>query len=254
MLEPSSVKNSPIVVTIDIDWVPDWMIAAVLERLVRVGVSATFFATNPSAVLTELDSDSRFEVGIHPNFLTGSSHGTSPDEVLTNMKSWYPKATACRTHSLVQSEPLLALMASRYEIKIDASIHLPRAAFVVPHSLTLDENGANIVRVPHVFQDNMHALSQLPWTWEAARLDVPGWKVLNFHPIHILSNMGRMADYQRLKEKGRISDLSPEDLNRDRSDFPGAGTLFDIVLNSLVGEQTKTLSAEIADWNRAVAQ
>ena len=96
---------SPILVTLDIDWAPDWMVEDVVERLVRAGVRATLFATHDSPLLRSLEGNSEIEIGLHPNFLPGSSHGSTPEEIFATLRSWYPRATACRTHSLVQSEP-----------------------------------------------------------------------------------------------------------------------------------------------------
>jgi hypothetical protein len=154
----------------------------------------------------------------------------------------------------VQSEPLLALMARHYGIAVDASIHLPRARDVAPHALALEDGGPNLVRVPHVFQDNMHAMSGRPWTPDGAGLNTPGWKVLNFHPVHIVSNMSRISDYQKLKERGGVGGLRPDDLPSYNPSKPGAGTLFDQVLECAQGAKSGTLSQAIAAWEEAAAR
>lgn len=239
---------SPILVTLDIDWAPDWMVEDVVERLVRAGVRATLFATHDSPLLRSLEGNSEIEIGLHPNFLPGSSHGSTPEEIFATLRSWYPRATACRTHSLVQSEPLLARMACEFGIAIDCSVHLPRMAHVAPHELHLSEQGHSIIRLPHVFQDNMHAMTGRAWDVAGAELETPGWKVLNFHPVHVALNTARLATYEALKHRGPLAALTKADLPPVDSQAPGTGSFFDAVLARLKGAPSFTVSERVALW------
>jgi len=249
---PESIAGevSPILVTLDIDWAPEWVIESVVERLVRAGVRATLFATHDSSFLRSLEGDPRVEIGLHPNFLPGSSHGSTPEEIFATLRNWYPRATVCRTHSLVQSEPLLARMACEFGIEVDCSIHLPRAAHVAPHELHISERGHSIIRLPHVFQDNMHAMTGRTWDAAGAKLDTPGWKVLNFHPVHVALNTARLATYEALKRRGPLGSLTRADLPPADPRAPGTGTFFDAVLARLRGEPSFTVSERVALWRK----
>lgn len=241
-------ENRDILLSFDVDWAPDWMIADVVQRLRGAGVRATFFATHYSPLLRELACDPEFEVGIHPNLLPNSSQGDTPEEVFANLREWFPEARLCRTHSLVQSEPLLARMAAEFGIKIDCSIHLPRAAYVEPHWLELFDDGLGLVRLPHVFQDNMHVLSGRGWTAPEIGLDTPGWKVMNFHPVHVVQNTARLSDYTALKRLGALSTLDKTITLPLVHTGAGVGQFFDELLAALSGRQTWTISERVSAW------
>src|ERR1035441_3475149 len=72
-----------IAISMDVDWAPDFAIDFVAERLIASRVRATWFVTHRSPAIERLRQHrDLFELGIHPNFLPGSSHGDSPAAVL----------------------------------------------------------------------------------------------------------------------------------------------------------------------------
>ena len=62
------------VLTFDIDWAPDYAILNCLKLLENSGCKATFFATHNTSLNQEIINRGH-NLGIHPNFLQGSSHG-----------------------------------------------------------------------------------------------------------------------------------------------------------------------------------
>jgi hypothetical protein len=246
-LEQSMTTQSEIVLTLDIDWAPDWMIEDVARRLHVAQVKATWFATHPSEIISRLSRDPLFEIGAHPNFLPGSTQGDTPHEVLATMRKWLPAARAVRTHSLFQSEPLLQDVVGRFGFEIDCSIHLPQAEHVTPHAIRLAEDGPELIRIPHIFQDNMYMIAGLDWRFPAPWLAGNGLKVLVFHPIHIIANSRRLLDYEALKRSKPLAELK-------RSDFPpaggddGIGHFFDDLLGLLASRDTRTISGIADAW------
>ena len=236
------------VLTFDIDWAPDWMIDDIAERLIEANVRATWFATHQSAAVTRLLDNPAFEVGVHPNFLAGSTQGVTPDEVLETMRGWFGAATVVRTHSLFQSERLLQLMADSYGFKIDCSIYLPLARDVKPHKLRYTPGGAELVRIPHVFQDNMFMIAGHEWSAEPGWLHSPGLKVLNFHPVHAWLNSDGVAAYEALKTSRPLPQWRKSDLNPAGRNRPGAGWFLDQCLTRLRGTQSFTVSEIAALW------
>jgi len=239
---------SPILMTLDVDWAPDWMIEAAAQALKAAGVRATWFATHQSPATTALLAEPLFEVGLHPNFLAGSSHGATPDAVMTTLRSWFPAARSVRTHSLAQSEPTLALMADRYGVEVDCSIHLQHAAHVAPHSLVLSDGGARLVRIPHVFQDNMHMMSGYGWDFPAPWLQTPGLKVMNFHPVHLALNSDDSRAYDHAKTLGPLSQLTPSHLPVQPAGAPGARRFFQDILAHQQGQRTLTVIEAATLW------
>ena len=97
--------------TIDIDWAPDFAIKKLADALIRHKVKCTWFVTHESPAIKELRNHSDlFELGIHPNFFPGSTHGNNEKEVLDYMVSIVPGAKTVRSHALLQSSRLLNLM------------------------------------------------------------------------------------------------------------------------------------------------
>ena len=75
-----------IVITLDIDWAPDFMINFVKDILVENNVKETWFVTHNSNYLKELGKNKLFELGIHPNFANTSTQGNSIEEILSYLK------------------------------------------------------------------------------------------------------------------------------------------------------------------------
>jgi hypothetical protein len=251
MTLPPKVLPHAVLITLDVDWAPDWMIEEVAQRLIKARVRATFFATHESSATRALEREPLFEVGVHPNFLPGSSHGNTPEEALRTMRTMFPHASAVRTHSLAQSEPALGMMADKFGFKIDCSIHLPRALHVAPHWVRYASGGNCLVRVPHVFQDNMHALAGKPWDLTADWFAGPGWKVMNFHPVHIILNSANPEAYERLKSRRPVSKLARSDIPDIDGERPGTGRLFDDLLTRLSTMQSYSVSERVALWQEA---
>ena len=78
--------------TFDIDWAPDWIIEEVLTILDLKKVKGTFFITHETPLNREIALRGH-NLGIHPNFLPGSSHGKNVFEIIAcngsdQIKSW----------------------------------------------------------------------------------------------------------------------------------------------------------------------
>lgn len=243
--------SAPIILTFDVDWAPEWMIEETIGMLREANCPGTYFATHRSAALSSLAEEHGFEVGLHPNFLPNSSHGTTVDAVFRTLKEFYPEATSCRTHSLMQSEPLLTQMARDHGMEVDCSIHLPQASAVCPHRLVLDDDGTSIVRLPHIFQDNMYALSGADWTVEALRIGRVGWNVFNFHPVHIALNTSSFSQYRAIKALGPVQDLQPSDIRPYRNSGRGAATLLSDLIALATTGATATVRDAVRHWSRS---
>lgn len=109
-------------ITLDVDWASDAIIAKVKEQLVKNRVKATWFVTHDSPEIRNLQEYPFFELGIHPNFDVKSTQGNNPDEVMRFVKKIVPDAKSVRTHALIQSSALLKLMREKFGIIHDVSI------------------------------------------------------------------------------------------------------------------------------------
>lgn len=57
-----------IFLTFDIDWAHDDVLNDTIDLVEDAGVAATWFVTHDTPVLDKLRANSKFELGIHPNF------------------------------------------------------------------------------------------------------------------------------------------------------------------------------------------
>lgn len=207
-------------ITFDVDWAPDWAIEDCAQACAKHSVPATFFATNTSPFLTELLQDSRFEVGIHPNFCPGSSHGEDPAVILAHCLEMAPEARVMRTHDLFQRSALLSLVGNSFpQIEIDVSLLLPFHRGLQP---TLFPAGSRtLLRLPYCWEDDI-AAAWPGWRWDAGPLQQDGLVIYDFHPILVALNTSDLAGYRALK--GNLNGRSLWQLERDDvRDFRHAG-------------------------------
>jgi hypothetical protein len=216
-----------IALTFDIDWAPDFMIDSVAEVLAAAGVKSTWFVTHASPALEKLRKRPElFELGIHPNFLPGSTHGSSPQQVLDHCLKLVPKALSMRTHSLVQSTPLLETAILHGGIKADVSLFLPGAIHLEP--VPYRWKGRELVRFPYFWEDDFEMEASTPrWDLAAVGVDQPGLKIFNFHPVHLYMNAASMEAYANLKKAGhKIDQLKPADVTPFLNNASGTKTFF----------------------------
>lgn len=81
-------------ITLDVDWAPDYMVDYVASILISHRVKATWFVTHESLSVWRLRKrNDLFELGVHPNFLTGSTHGNNSLDVLNHVRDY--RARSC---------------------------------------------------------------------------------------------------------------------------------------------------------------
>jgi hypothetical protein len=196
-----------LVVTLDVDWAPDPMVDAVADRLAAAGVPATWFATHAGPALERLRARADlFELGIHPNFRPGSTHGATSAEVLDHMMALVPEAVSARAHGVVQSGALLHELVARTPVRIDSTTFLPD----MPHVRPLPQHTPHgtLVRVPFVWSDDYEPLRPAPTDWDEL-LGRPGLQVVLFHPVHVCAD-GRLfaALLERAAGARRLRDVA----------------------------------------------
>lgn len=214
------------ILTIDVDWAPDWMIEYVANVLVRKHVKATWFVTHASPAIEAIQHRrDLFEIGIHPNCLPGSTHGNNEDEVLRHVKEIVPDAISMRTHSLYQSSPFLTKAAIDYGISIDVSLFLPRTPNLVKHCMRF--KGAELWRIPYFWEDDSEMFEDDPiWTFSDPRLHFKGLKVFDFHPVYIVLNTDTFSAYEKLKRERQLPTWDLDFVRPHISNSLGPQTLF----------------------------
>ncbi len=225
----NSININSIVLTLDIDWAPDFMIDFAAEQLISHNVKATWFITHDSPAVKRLgDYPYLFELGIHPNFLPGSTHGQTPEEVLSHCMQLVPDAVSMRTHALIQSSPLLAQIMKETSIKRDVSLFLPYHPNLQPVSYWWE--GRHLLRIPYFWEDDVEMQQPEP-NWHFDSRFCGGVKIFDFHPVHVYLNSKNMMPYETLKQKTRgFSDSVPAYAKNCIQCGKGTGTLFEELL------------------------
>lgn len=228
-----------IALTLDIDWAPDFVIDTVAARLVDRGVRATWFVTHSSPAVDRLRLyPELFELGIHPNFLPGSTHGDTPEAVLDYCLSLVPGATSVRTHALAQSTILMDML-SRRGLQTDLSIFLPRNPYLHPVESWFP--GRMLLRVPYNWADDFEMNHPTP-IWHLQSLieacSSPVFAsphlIFDFHPIHIFLNSANLEPYQNLKQAvPRLAEASPDEVQPFVQQGEGTDTMFSELIDYL---------------------
>jgi hypothetical protein len=243
----SQNASSAVAITFDIDWAPVAAITLCADICAEAGVKATFFVTHATPALERLRAQpDLFEIGIHPNFLTGSTHGDAPEAVLEHCLAIAPESASMRTHSLVQSTRLLELVANRYtQIEYDVSLLMPFHRNLQPTWMYCGEPARRIVRLPYYWEDDL-AFAWPEWHWDRSADAAPlGMRIFNFHPIHVALNAENRERYRRFKaDLGdvRLSDASGSRLEASAKRGSGTRSFLEGLVRSVPAERFATIS------------
>lgn len=232
---PTMAKRKSVhhILTLDCDWAPDFVLADVLDRVARKGAHATIFVTHPSPVLDGLGPAGRLELGWHPNFLPGSTHGSTPAEVADHLSALVPKALSMRTHGLTGGTALFrAFLEAAPHLRYDSSVYLPGQKHLSFSDVRFGGK-ARIKRLPIAWEDDCHLMEKgsLPHRLEDG--ETQGLCVLDFHPIHVWLNTADLKVYEKLKGLGPLQKLTESDLKPFRNRASGIGDVFDRALETL---------------------
>ncbi len=232
-------KQSEYILTFDTDWAPDWVIDDIAQILIEKNVKATWFLTHDSETIWRLrEHPDLFELGIHPNMLENSTHGTTEDDVLKHLLEIVPEAISMRTHNLYQSSNFLVKAAKDYGIAIDVSLFLPRAAFLTPHQFKWQDS--RLWRVPYFWEDDSEMFEDDPiWELSDKRLTVTGLKIFDFHPIHIILNTDKFEKYVQLKQELPFKYWDEEFVEKHANRSKGTKTIFLELVEKLQGNGTQ---------------
>lgn len=241
-----------VAITFDVDWAPDWAVDRCRDICERYEAKATFFVTHESRAVTALRSHPVFELGIHPNFLTGSTHGDTPAEVMDYCLALVPDARSMRTHSLVQSSPLFAFIAENYpQIDTDVSLLLPGHPNLQPVDLYYGRSQRRITRCPYYWEDDEYAVRPRA-TWRSGPDPGRGLRIYAFHPSLVCLNLNTLHNYWCLKAalEGRpLSEASEEDFEPYASEGEGARTFLESLIRT-TGPSAFSLISEITGRHR----
>lgn len=214
---PELTAKPTFVLTGDQDWAPEWALAATLALAETEGVPFHLFVTNTSPSITGAPTTD-LTLGIHPNFLPGSTHGESDDAVIDSCQALVPSARTFRCHAFCENTHIIRKLAARGFIA-DSNL----LAFLQPGLIPI-VHGAGLLRFPVFLEDDVFlqwASSDLDIRQATHLLCTPGLKILNFHPSLVALNAPTFAYY----EERRAMLFDGEDTQAERFEGRGVETI-----------------------------
>lgn len=173
--------------TTDIDWAPDFATEDLFQTVTQRGFKITAFATHKSELLAQ--KNSLIEIGLHPD-------NTRPDKEfvfankLNDLKNIYPESVGLRCHRNFFGNNISDL-AVKAGLKYDVSTLQWLQPFC---SAFIDYN--KLIRASYFWEDGIHCDTRTAFEISKVRLDTPGMKIFNVHPILIYLNAPN-DDYRR---------------------------------------------------------
>jgi hypothetical protein len=248
MGDTNDIEINDVVITFDTDWAPDFAIEKTADLLIESNVKATWFLTHDSKAIRKLfEYSDLFELGIHPNFMPGSTQGNSYHNVITYLLHLVPHAKAIRTHAMFYSAPLSRMFAVDYGLQTDSSIFLAGMPHIIPQQIFYDKT--SLIRMPYFWSDDgeMSIMQAPSFEFNSRKFNKPGLKILDFHPIHVLLNSNNMTSYNLLKKKVNIKDCIPADVIPYISIGNGSESFLKKIINSNPNPLGFKTISEIAD-------
>ncbi len=190
----ASFREEPVfVLTGDQDWCPDWALDETFAVVRSYDLPYHLFMTNRSdSIESARAAGTRVSLGIHPNFLAGSSHGDAPAEVIDHCARIVPTATTFRCHAFHEDIRILLGLAER-GFTTDSNL----LGFLQP-GLTPLIHGAGQLRLPVFLEDHTffsRAGPDLDLRLALVLVMTPGLKIFNFHPAHVAINTPSLEFY-----------------------------------------------------------
>lgn len=230
-------KTEPVfVLTTDIDWASEYSIDTLLGFAGERGIVPTAFMTHSSEVLAAAARQGKVDLGIHPNFLPGSTHGVAAPEVIRHCLDFAPGARVSRSHAFVDGTHV-ALALREAGIAVDSNLCL----YLQPGLGPL-RHWTGIVRLPVFWEDDIHWMSRGSWRLadHEAVFFTPGLKIINVHPFNFALNLADQAGY--LAAKPMLTGLTAAAAVAGRK--PGAGTA------TFLGELCDAVARRGYRWHR----
>jgi hypothetical protein len=185
---------SSIFVTLDLDWACEPAIEETLDYFEEHNIPLTIFTTHPSRRVEE--SMLKNEVGLHPYFGEGSSHGSTIKEVVSNVMDLPHNIPAFRCHRF-------ATCNSSRQAMVEAGMKISSNVCTDLEVISPFKERFGLLEVPVFLEDggylwrkhDLQLISSLQNT-----LLGPGTKVLLLHPMHFALNTPHFSYMYDIKQ------------------------------------------------------
>ena len=151
--EVMDAEINDVVITFDVDWAPDFAIDKTADILIENQLKATWFLTHDSKAVRRLfEHRDLFELGVHPNFMPGSTQGCSYHNIMSYLMNIVPNAKVVRTHAMFYSASLSRMFALDFGLETDSSIFLAEVPHIIPYEVFYGDK--TFIRMPYWWSDD----------------------------------------------------------------------------------------------------
>lgn len=189
-------KEQPVfIMTSDVDWASEYCINDFLSTITNLNIRPTVFVTHESNVISKFQEQDLIDIGVHPNFREGSSHGSTMKQVINTVFDMVPTAETFRSHAFYDSYDIAKAMKQR-GIRYDSNLCLYLQSDLVPL-----KHCAGITRYPVFWEDDVHWENEGSWNFSEIEKEFfsPGLKVINVHPFMFTLNSPNQLFYDNVK-------------------------------------------------------
>lgn len=181
----------------DIDWASETVLHSFFEAVPLDSVNMTVFVTHHSGTIDKYAGKEMITLAPHPNFLSGSSHGSSFDEVIESVERFAPEGKCFRAHRFFE----VSDVTHRYYQKGMKFFSNTCTVLQTRQRPFLHESG--LVAIPIFFQDGTHLLHRLELSLRKYQhyFESSGLKVISMHPMNFVINPPEIEYMRSIKRR-----------------------------------------------------
>jgi hypothetical protein len=230
-------------ITSDVDWASEDAIQIQQDVLDKYNVCATYFVTHDSPLLNKWDQEGKIQLGIHPNFLSGSSHGDSIDQVIDTVMKFAPNARCFRSHRYFDVAPMTHALVNR-GILYDSNL-----CTNLQQNITPIAHESGLIRFPCFYEDGTHFGWRRIWNFSqfTETFSHPGLKIISTHPMITALNVTTPEYWAELKVKfppEKWIKLSARELYLNACKEPGPKNFLEDILDYVRQKGFKIMTME----------
>ena len=191
------VRQDIFAFTMDIDWAAEHVIEKAVNFFLEQKIPLTIYCTHPSEIIARSSTHPLIHLGIHPNFISGSSQGNSMDDIIDYVFSVVPGAVTMRAHRWFSSNDIYDRLVRR-GILFDSN-ECALMDVVPPY-----RHRSGLIRFPVFWEDGGYLWHNLPLDFTAVGEKIfskPGLKVINCHPFHFAVNTPYFSWTREIKDR-----------------------------------------------------
>lgn len=218
--------------TSDIDWASDEVVEYSHISVGGDNLKLTYFATNPSEFLDHCRESGTARILIHPNFISGSSHGKTYEEVINYCQNLVPDADGFRSHRYYESNDIHDAFA-RKGFKFFSN-HCTQCEI----ELKPLRHRSGMFSIPIFLEDGGYLLMDPSLRFDLLKkyIDTPGLKLINFHPAHMAFNTPAFSYTRNIKDshtREQWNKLSKEQIKKLEYKKDGIRTIIQKVIEHI---------------------